>query len=179
MVEGNIEPWLMTYQVTKKYFILQNTKILRSDRAWCLMNMWNSIKYGFDVSNDGLCLWSSRSKGGMALVLGITKIINVMDWVWWQCWQDTMFGVGISRYEPTLKIWKAWEKRKSSRKQPKISLTSLTQKKAWTSLCTKNTAFSILWYAKHKIQKYKIIFKLKSFKALKVYVNQDRMVKPS
>ena len=79
MVEGNIEPWLMTYQVTKKYFILQNTKTLRSDRAWCLMNMWNSIKYGFDVSNDGLCLWSSRSKGGMALVLGITKIINVMD----------------------------------------------------------------------------------------------------
>lgn len=43
------------------------------------MNMWNSIKYGFDVSNDGLCLWSSRSKGGMALVLGITKIIYVMD----------------------------------------------------------------------------------------------------
>ena len=79
MVEGNIEPWLMTYQVTKKYFILQNTKILRSDRAWCLMNMWNSIKYGFDVSNDGLCLCSSRSKGGMALVLGITKIINVLD----------------------------------------------------------------------------------------------------
>ena len=31
------------------------------------------------MSNDGLCLWSSRSKGGMALVLGITKIIYVMD----------------------------------------------------------------------------------------------------
>lgn len=69
MVEGNIEPWLMTYQVTKKYFILQNTKILRSDRAWCLMNMWNSIKYGFDVSNDGLSLvlkverWDGTSIG--------------------------------------------------------------------------------------------------------------------